>query len=114
MSRSRASVAAGLAAPAEPILDLSIDTVSNDPLRLYLKEAGETPLLSKAEEIELAQRIEAGDKAAKNRMIQSNLRLVVSIAKNYHAQQMDLLDLIQEGNTGLIHADREIRLPPRL
>jgi RNA polymerase primary sigma factor len=97
-------VAAGIAAPTEPILDLFIDTVSNDPLRLYMQEAGETPLLTRAEEIELAQRIEEGDKAAKNRMIQSNLRLVISIAKNYHAQQMDLLDLIQEGNTGLIHA----------
>jgi RNA polymerase primary sigma factor len=88
----------------EPTLDLSIETVTHDPLRLYLKEAGEIPLLTKDEEIELAKRIEAGDKRAKDRMIQSNLRLVISIAKNYYTQDMDLLDLIQEGNTGLIRA----------
>ncbi len=88
----------------EPALDLSIDTVTHDPLRLYLKEAGEIPLLTKEEEIELAKRIEQGDKQAKDRMIQSNLRLVISIAKNYYTQDMDLLDLIQEGNTGLIRA----------
>ncbi len=89
---------------AEPALDLSIDTVTHDPLRLYLKEAGEIPLLTKEEEIELAKRIEQGDKRSKDRMIQSNLRLVISIAKNYYTQDMDLLDLIQEGNTGLIRA----------
>jgi RNA polymerase primary sigma factor len=88
----------------EPVLDLSVETVTNDPLRLYLKEAGEIPLLTKDEEIELAKRIEAGDKRAKDRMISSNLRLVISIAKNYYTQDMDLLDLIQEGNTGLIRA----------
>jgi RNA polymerase primary sigma factor len=90
--------------PTEPALYLSIDTVTGDPLRLYLKEACEIPLLTKDEEIELAKRIEAGDKRAKDRMIQSNLRLVISIAKNYHARDMDPLDLIQEGNTGLIRA----------
>ena len=88
----------------EPALDLSIETVTHDPLRLYLKEAGEIPLLTKNEEIELAMRIEAGDKRSKDRMIQSNLRLVISIAKNYYTQDMDLLDLIHEGNTGLIRA----------
>jgi RNA polymerase primary sigma factor len=88
----------------EPTLDLSIQTVTHDPLRLYLKEAGEIPLLTKDEEIELAKRIETGDKRAKDRMIQSNLRLVISIAKNYYTQDMDFLDLIQEGNTGLIRA----------
>lgn len=88
----------------EPVLDLSIQTVTQDPLRLYLKEAGTTPLLSRDEEIDLAKRIETGDKRAKDRMIQSNLRLVISIAKNYYTQEMDLLDLIQEGNTGLIRA----------
>ena len=97
-------VAQGALEPTEPTLDLSIETVTHDPLRLYLKEAGEIPLLSKAEEIELAKRIEAGDKRAKDCMIQSNLRLVISIAKNYYTQDMDLLDLIQEGNTGLIRA----------
>ena len=88
----------------EPTLDLSIQTVTHDPLRLYLKEAGKVPLLTKHEEIQLAKRIELGDKRATDRMIQSNLRLVISIAKNYYTQEMDLLDLIQEGNTGLIRA----------
>jgi RNA polymerase primary sigma factor len=97
-------VSQGALEPTEPTLDLSIQTVTHDPLRLYLKEAGEIPLLTKNEEIELAKRIEAGDKRAKDRMIQSNLRLVISIAKNYYTQDMDLLDLIQEGNTGLIRA----------
>jgi RNA polymerase sigma factor (sigma-70 family) len=97
-------VTQGVLEPTEPTLDLSIETVTHDPLRLYLKEAGEIPLLTKDQEIELAKRIEAGDKRAKDRMIQSNLRLVISIAKNYYTQDMDLLDLIQEGNTGLIRA----------
>ena len=97
-------VAQGALEPTEPALDLSIETVTHDPLRLYLKEAGEIPLLTKEEEIELAKRIEQGDKEAKDRMIKSNLRLVISIAKNYYTQDMDLLDLIQEGNTGLIRA----------
>ena len=94
----------GTLEPPEPALHLSVDTVTGDPLRLYLQEAGQIPLLTKDEEIQLAKRIETGDKPAKDRMIQSNLRLVISIAKNYHAQDMDLLDLIQEGNTGLIRA----------
>src|SRR4030066_2255530 len=97
-------VTQGVLEPTEPTLDLSIETVTNDPLRLYLKGAGEIPLLTKDEEIELAKLIEAGDKRAKDHMIQSNLRLVISIAKNYYTQDMDLLDLIQEGNTGLIPA----------
>ena len=88
----------------EPPLDLSIQTVATDPLRLYLKEAGTMPLLTKSEEIQLAKRIEMGDKRAKDHLIQSNLRLVISIAKNYSTKDMDLLDLIQEGNTGLIRA----------
>ena len=90
--------------PTESGPYLSLDTVSGDPLRLYLQAAGEIPLLTKAEEIELAQRVEAGDKSAKDRMIRSNLRLVISIAKHYYAQDMDRLDLIQEGNTGLMRA----------
>ena len=94
----------GTLEPTEPALDLSIDPVTGDPLQLYLQEAGQIPLLTKDEEIQLAKRIEMGDKPAKDRMIRSNLRLVISIAKNYHAQDMDLLDLIQEGNTGLIRA----------
>jgi RNA polymerase primary sigma factor len=97
-------IAQGVLETPEPTLDLSVETVTHDPLRLYMKEAGEIPLLSKNEEIELAKRIETGDKSAKDRMIQSNLRLVMSIAKNYYTQDMDPLDLIQEGNTGLIRA----------
>jgi RNA polymerase primary sigma factor len=88
----------------EPTLDLSMQTVSQDPLRLYLREAGQTPLLTRDEEIVLAKRIEMGDKQARARLIQSNLRLVISIAKNYYTQDMDFLDLVQEGNAGLIRA----------
>ncbi len=88
----------------DPILDLSIETITQDPLRLYLREAGTMPLLSRSEEVELAQSVEMGDKRAKDRLIRSNLRLVISIAKHYYTQEMDFLDLIQEGNTGLIRA----------
>ncbi len=97
-------VTQGVLDTIEPTLDLSIQTVTQDPLRLYLKEAGTIPLLTKNEEVQLAKRIEMGDKRAKDRLIQSNLRLVISIAKNYYTQDMDFLDLIQEGNTGLIRA----------
>jgi RNA polymerase primary sigma factor len=97
-------VTQGVLDDIEPTLDLSIQTVTNDPLRLYLKEAGTIPLLTKSEEIQLAKRIEMGDKRAKDRLIRSNLRLVISIAKNYYTQDMEFLDLIQEGNTGLIRA----------
>jgi len=90
--------------PTEPALDLSINTRTGDPLLPYLQGAGQIPLLTRDEEIEFAKRVQTGDKLAKNRMIQSNLRLVVSVAKHYHAQDMELLDLIQEGNIGLIHA----------
>ena len=88
----------------EPTLDLSIQTVTSDPLCLYIQAAGTLPLLTRSEETQLAKRIEAGDRRARDRMVQSNLRLVISIAKNYYAQDMELLDLIQEGNTGLMHA----------
>jgi RNA polymerase primary sigma factor len=97
-------VTQGVLDDIEPTLDLSIETVTQDPLRLYLKEAGTIPLLTRSEEIQLAKRIEMGDKRATDRMIQSNLRLVISIAKNYYTQDMEFLDLIQEGNTGLIRA----------
>jgi len=83
-------VTQGVLDTIEPTLDLSIQTVSHDPLRLYLKEAGKVPLLTKHEEVQLARRIEMGDKRATDRMIQSNLRLVISIAKNYYTQEMDL------------------------
>lgn len=76
----------------------------SDPVRMYLKEIGRVPLLSAAEEIELAKRIEAGDEEAKRRLAEANLRLVVSIAKRYVGRGMLFLDLIQEGNLGLIKA----------
>ena len=124
-------VAQGALEPTEPTLDLSIETVTHDPLRLYLKEAGEIPLLTKDEEIELAKRIEAGlfaeeklnagiklskeqrgdlewiaedGRRAKNHLLEANLRLVVSLAKRYTGRGMLFLDLIQEGNLGLIRA----------
>ncbi|TSB46747.1 RNA polymerase sigma factor RpoD [Alkalicoccobacillus porphyridii] len=76
----------------------------NDPVRMYLKEIGRVHLLSAAEEIELAKRIEQGDEEAKRRLAEANLRLVVSIAKRYVGRGMLFLDLIQEGNMGLIKA----------
>jgi RNA polymerase primary sigma factor len=82
--------------------DLAIATT--DALQLFLNEAGRWPLLTKEEEVELAKRIERGDMAAKERMINSNLRLVVSIAKKYQGHGLSLLDLIQEGIIGLIRA----------
>ena len=87
-------------------IDLSIpDGVSvEDPVRMYLKEIGKVPLLSAEEEIELAQRMEEGDEDAKKRLAEANLRLVVSIAKRYVGRGMLFLDLIQEGNLGLIKA----------
>ncbi len=87
-------------------LDLSIpDGISlEDPVRMYLKEIGKVPLLSADEEIELAKRMELGDEDAKKRLAEANLRLVVSIAKRYVGRGMLFLDLIQEGNLGLIKA----------
>ncbi len=76
----------------------------NDPVRMYLKEIGRVPLLSAEEEIELAKRIEQGDQEAKKRLAEANLRLVVSIAKRYVGRGMLFLDLIQEGNMGLLKA----------
>ncbi|CAH1214022.1 RNA polymerase sigma factor SigA [Paenibacillus plantiphilus] len=76
----------------------------NDPVRMYLKEIGRVPLLSADDEIELAKRIELGDEEAKRRLAEANLRLVVSIAKRYVGRGMLFLDLIQEGNMGLIKA----------
>ncbi len=76
----------------------------SDPVRMYLKEIGRVPLLSAQDEIELAKRIEAGDEEAKRRLAEANLRLVVSIAKRYVGRGMLFLDLIQEGNLGLIKA----------
>lgn len=76
----------------------------NDPVRMYLKEIGRVPLLSAEDEVELAKRIEQGDEEAKRRLAEANLRLVVSIAKRYVGRGMLFLDLIQEGNMGLIKA----------
>lgn len=87
-------------------IDLSVpDGVSiEDPVRMYLKEIGKVPLLSAEEEIELAQKMEQGDEEAKKKLAEANLRLVVSIAKRYVGRGMLFLDLIQEGNLGLIKA----------
>ena len=87
-------------------IDLSVpDGVSiEDPVRMYLKEIGKVPLLSAEEEIDLAKRMELGDQEAKKRLAEANLRLVVSIAKRYVGRGMLFLDLIQEGNLGLIKA----------
>ena len=87
-------------------IDFSVpDGVSiEDPVRMYLKEIGKVPLLSAEEEIELAKRMELGDQEAKKRLAEANLRLVVSIAKRYVGRGMLFLDLIQEGNLGLIKA----------
>ena len=87
-------------------IDLSVpDGIGlEDPVRMYLKEIGKVPLLSAEEEIEYAQRMEEGDEEAKKRLAEANLRLVVSIAKRYVGRGMQFLDLIQEGNLGLIKA----------
>jgi RNA polymerase primary sigma factor len=87
-------------------IDLSVPegVALDDPVRMYLKEIGRVPLLTAEEEVELAKRMEMGDREAKQRLIESNLRLVVSIAKRYVGRGMAFLDLIQEGNMGLIKA----------
>ena len=91
---------------SEDALDLSfVDGVNiDDPVKVYLKEIGRVPLLSSDEEVELAQRMAEGDAYAKKRLAEANLRLVVSIAKRYVGRGMQFLDLIQEGNLGLIKA----------
>lgn len=81
-----------------------LDDVSDDSVRLYLREIGKIPLLSSEEEMDLARRIIEGDKKAKDKMAEANMRLVVSIAKRYSGRGLDFLDLIQEGNTGLLRA----------
>ena len=97
----------------EPILELIDEDIDlsipegisiDDPVRMYLKEIGKVPLLSADEEIQLARRMETGDEEAKHRLAEANLRLVVSIAKRYVGRGMLFLDLIQEGNLGLIKA----------
>jgi RNA polymerase primary sigma factor len=91
-------------APEAPVDDAALATVTTDTLQLFLNEIGRHRLLTPDEEIELAKRIERGDLAAKDRMINANLRLVVSIAKKYQGSELTLLDLIQEGILGLIRA----------
>lgn len=81
-----------------------LDDIADDSVRLYLREIGKIPLLSAEEELDLAHRVVAGDKDAKDKMAEANMRLVVSIAKRYVGRGLDLLDLIQEGNTGLLRA----------
>ncbi len=94
--------------PAEAVpedeLGVPEGTAIDDPVRLYLKEIGRVPLLTPSQEVELAKRVEAGDEEAKARLAEANLRLVVAIAKRYVGRGMLFLDLIQEGNLGLIKA----------
>ena len=85
-------------------VDLAAEYNLDDPVRMYLKEIGQVKLLSADEEVELAKRVASGDKAAKDTLTEANLRLVVSIAKKYSGRGLHILDLIQEGNTGLIRA----------
>ncbi|GAH28361.1 unnamed protein product, partial [marine sediment metagenome] len=85
-------------------LDFTIKSPTNDPVRMYLKEIGKVRLLAAIEEVQLAKKIEKGDMSAKSRLVEANLRLVVSIAKKYIGRGMLFLDLIQEGNLGLIRA----------
>ena len=84
--------------------DITEETATTDPVRMYLKEIGKIPLLSAEEELALAKRIVEGDEEAKKRMVEANLRLVVSVAKHYLGRGMQLLDLVQEGNMGLLKA----------
>src|SRR5438874_3088339 len=88
----------------EAKLDQSVREVSTDALQLFLKDIGKVELLTAAEEVELAKRIERGDHRAKQEMVEANLRLVVSIAKRYRNQGLPFLDLIQEGTIGLVRA----------
>ena len=85
-------------------VELAAEYNLDDPVRMYLKEIGQVPLLSAEEEQELARRVAEGDQSAKNKLTEANLRLVVSIAKKYAGRGLHILDLIQEGNTGLIRA----------
>ena len=85
-------------------VDLAAEYSLDDPVRMYLKEIGQIKLLSAEEEVELAKRVSEGDQQAKNKLTEANLRLVVSIAKKYSGRGLHILDLIQEGNTGLIRA----------
>jgi RNA polymerase primary sigma factor len=89
---------------AGPTIDVSVRHRAHDPVRAYLREIGQVPLLTVEEEVSLAKRIERGDQTAKQALIEANLRLVVSVAKRYVGRGMLFLDLIQEGNLGLMRA----------
>ena len=91
---------------AEDVLNSGqyLDDISDDSVRLHLREIGKIPLLSADEELELARKVVKGDKKAKDKMAEANMRLVVSIAKRYSGRGLDFLDLIQEGHTGLLRA----------
>ena len=102
-AEARKSAAAGEEAPKKQEIDLTVEP-SLDSLRLYLRSIGRVPLLTAAEEVSLAKRIERGDMDAKTHMVEANLRLVVSIAKGYLGRGLTFLDLIQEGSLGLIRA----------
>ena len=94
-------------AEAEEVLPeetVYLDDIADDSVRLYLREIGKIPLLTAEEELALAKKVKSGDKKAKDQMAEANMRLVVSIAKRYVGRGLDLLDLIQEGNTGLLRA----------
>ena len=98
----QATIAATVqAAPSEPV---PTESLSGDPIRLYMREIGQVPLLKPEEEIKLAKRIKRGDAAAREHMIKANLRLVVKIARDYENYGLPLLDLISEGNIGLMKA----------
>ncbi len=93
--------------PSDEDLEITADNVdsfADDSVRLYLREIGKIPLLTPEEELELARKVVKGDKKAKDKMAEANMRLVVSIAKRYGGRGLDFLDLIQEGNTGLLRA----------
>jgi RNA polymerase primary sigma factor len=97
-------VEAGPDEEADVELEAEVHDVSTDALQLFLKDIGRVPLLTAAQEVELAKRIERGEHRAKQQMVEANLRLVVSIAKNYRNQGLPFLDLIQEGTIGLVRA----------
>src|SRR6476660_1593302 len=94
----------GVATPGVKPEVVPQETTTEDAVRLYLKSIGRVPLLTKEDEVRLAKRVEQNDMSAKNHLIEANLRLVVSIAKRYTGRGLTLLDLIQEGNLGLIRA----------
>ena len=101
---SAPSSEAAVEADTVATFDLSVKTLSTDPVRTYLRGIGKVSLLRGEEELALAKRVELGDPEAKRRLIEANLRLVVSVAKHYTGRGLSLLDLIQEGNLGLIRA----------